>query len=106
MTGMEGLDSIGVPSVVFVPWPEGVEHRYLTVGYATVDVSRVPGTVNGRAACTGCPAVHRTDGFRADMALGPEEAAQRNIDVARTWAGHHASRCRSIARPIAHPPPT
>lgn len=97
---------MGAPSIVFEPWPEGVKHRYLTVGYATVDVSPVVGTVNARAACTGCPAGHLADGFRADMAIGPEESARRNTDVARTWAGQHASRCRSIARPIAHPPPT
>lgn len=101
MTGNGGQSSTGVPSVVFEPWPEGVEHRYLTAGYATVDVSCVAGTANGQGARTGCQVVHVTDGFRADTAIGLGEAARRNIRVARTWAGQHASRCRSIARPPA-----
>lgn len=65
-------------------WPEGVIARYVTVGGATVDVSRTD-TGDTISHCTGC---------------GDARFPNTELFI-RSEANAHAGRCRALPRPTA-----
>ncbi|MGY1579770.1 hypothetical protein [Streptomyces sp. MN13] len=94
-------------------WPAGVVARYLTVGGATVDLTRGNRTYptddgigenrnHTTATCTGCLATEEFSHWRTIRGTysswekhDPGAADQK----AREWAQQHAEKCRALPRP-------
>lgn len=99
------------PSPAAEPWPEGVIARYLTVGGATVDLTRTRDPQDEdacewdetRAACTGCTnaSVERWDTRPYIQLISTEHAEQRATQLTRAWAQAHAEKCRALPSPEA-----
>ncbi|MGW2223828.1 hypothetical protein [Streptomyces formicae] len=95
-------------------WPAGVSARYLTVGGATVDITRRftlppdPEPYATLATCTGCPDSKETSHYRTYYPSGgflgeateehEPEAAEEGV---REWAQAHAEKCRAMPKPEA-----
>jgi pyruvate-formate lyase-activating enzyme len=78
-------------------WPEGVFARYLTVGGATVDLSRFTDGV--LIECGGCPNWSTMSYYApADTEVQRKQDA---VDAAARQAQEHAERCRALPRPQA-----
>lgn len=70
-------------------WPEGVIARYVTVGGATVDITRNQNATddyNCGLHCRGC-------GYR--------DGHHNRHNYAKSWAQRHAASCRAMLRPTS-----
>lgn len=92
-------------------WPEGVIARYLTVGGATVDLTRSndPEADDAsqwdvtRSICTGCGATDaeawNTRPYTQLISI--TQAEKIATAEARKWAQRHAEKCRAMPKPEA-----
>jgi hypothetical protein len=72
--------------------------QYLTVGGATVDITKHRTSVT--AHCNGCPDTSSNHWWPDDDSPYNVEAQERMaIEAARRWAQSHASTCRAMPKP-------
>ena len=84
---------------------ESIVSRYLTVGGATVDITKIAGYVDRpepthtQAICTGCEETHAVEWlYQGSYGQLRDEDGQRATPQARDWAQEHASICRAMPK--------
>ncbi len=102
------------------PWPADVTARYLTAGYATVDVGQAQEEVRVQqtfiadvskkirfavcpATCSGCGEAKKVEIIKADYAAFGNRDDERALQGAKDWAQQHARDCRAMPRPQEKP---
>ena len=93
------------------PWPEGVIARYLTVGGATVDLTRSNDPKDDdasqwdvtRSTCNGCGTTDaeawNTRPYTQLITI--TQAEKIATAETRKWAQRHAEKCRAMPKPEA-----